>query len=467
MPHGHVDDGQATSTIQIGFQLGQSPVVPRRRAEHNHQVGRFPLVGRGPHPCRADADVSGPGKILLVDRLCRAKTVQHGLVAAIETSEQDLPSLLPERVVVLARAVVFRSGQQYDIWEATYSPMGEDGYPVRLWDKETGEIDHEVAAYWRENYDLRHILERDWATLGPKLEGKLHIYTGDMDNFYLNNAVMEMEAWMRTTENPHYPGFFMYGRGRGHCYSGPEVFPVILIHHFMDWPVYKERWTQEMLSAIMQNYAPTDVLAETIVYQPTEVGMGEITVLEVCPGAPWRLPTSGTLGMWWITYQLAFMGEGYENRVPVYAVADGLLMRRSDWNDAVAILHDDPVRQGEKVWSFYGGMANSMDEQSFVVSDFPPDSVGVPVNAGQLLGYQGMWSGEQGAPIWVHLHFAVVAALEDGSFPEEIVSLVAEGEQAKTEPQFALDPSPYLGTIRSQIMGIPTWLPLRCLEDMP
>ena len=246
-----------------------------------------------------------------------------------------------------------------------------------------------------------------------------------------------------------------------------QEFPVILIHHFMDWPVYKERWTQEMLSAIMQHYEPTEVLAETIVYQPTEVGRGDITVLEVCPGAPWRLPTSGTLGMWWITYQLAFMGEGYENSVPVYAVADGLLMRRPDWNDAVAILHDDPVRQGEKVWSFYGGMANSMGEHSFVVPDFPPDSAGVPVTAGQLLGYQGMWSGELGSPIWVHLHFAVVPALEDGAFPNDIVSLVAEGEQGKSEPQFALDPSPYLGTIRSQVMGVPTWLPLHCLENIP
>jgi hypothetical protein len=51
-----------------------------------------------------------------------------------------------------------RSGQQFDIWEATYSPMGENGYPMRLWDKESGEIDHEVAEYWRENYDLMHIL---------------------------------------------------------------------------------------------------------------------------------------------------------------------------------------------------------------------------------------------------------------------------------------------------------------------
>ncbi len=76
-----------------------------------------------------------------------------------------------------------RSGDQWDIWEAVYSPMGADGYPKRLWDKRTGVIDRTVAAYWREHYDLRHILERDWETLGPKLEGKIHIYVGDMDNY--------------------------------------------------------------------------------------------------------------------------------------------------------------------------------------------------------------------------------------------------------------------------------------------
>ena len=82
-----------------------------------------------------------------------------------------------------------RSGGQWDIWEATYSPQNEDGYPTRIWDKYTGDINHEVAAYWRENYDLRHILERDWDKLGDKLKGKIHIYCGDMDNYYLNNAV--------------------------------------------------------------------------------------------------------------------------------------------------------------------------------------------------------------------------------------------------------------------------------------
>lgn len=113
-----------------------------------------------------------------------------------------------------------RSGQQYDIWEATYSPMGEDGYPVRLWDKETGEIDHEVAEYWKENFDLRYILERDWAKLGPKLEGKLHIYVGDMDNYYLNNAVYLTEQFLENTIDPYYGGEIDYGDRAEHCWNG-------------------------------------------------------------------------------------------------------------------------------------------------------------------------------------------------------------------------------------------------------
>jgi hypothetical protein len=82
-----------------------------------------------------------------------------------------------------------RSGDQWDIWQAVYSPVGEDGYPKPIWDKVTGQIDPSVAAYWRDHYDLGHILKRDWPKLGKKLEGKIHIYCGNGDNFYLNNAV--------------------------------------------------------------------------------------------------------------------------------------------------------------------------------------------------------------------------------------------------------------------------------------
>lgn len=118
-----------------------------------------------------------------------------------------------------------RSGGQWDAWEAVYSPMGEDGYPMRIWDKKTGEIDHEVAAYWKENYDMRHILERDWETLGPKLAGKLHVFVGDMDNYHLNNAVYLLEDFLESTTEPYYDGFIDYGDRQEHCWNGDQNNP--------------------------------------------------------------------------------------------------------------------------------------------------------------------------------------------------------------------------------------------------
>jgi len=118
-----------------------------------------------------------------------------------------------------------RSGDQWDIWQAVYSPVGDDGYPKPIWDKLTGEIDHEVAAYWREHYDLVHILQRDWPTLGPKVAGKLHIYVGEMDNYYLNNAVYLAEEFLESTANPYYAGEVDYGARDEHCWNGDHTRP--------------------------------------------------------------------------------------------------------------------------------------------------------------------------------------------------------------------------------------------------
>jgi hypothetical protein len=118
-----------------------------------------------------------------------------------------------------------RSGQQWDIWEAVYSPQGPDGYPQRIWDKRTGEINRDVAAYWREHYDLVHIMRRDWATLGPKLTGKVNIYCGDMDNYYLNNAVYLAEDFLASTEEPYYEGEVTYGDRAEHCWNGDPTLP--------------------------------------------------------------------------------------------------------------------------------------------------------------------------------------------------------------------------------------------------
>jgi hypothetical protein len=112
-----------------------------------------------------------------------------------------------------------RSGGQWDIWEAVFSPVGSDGYPARIWDKATGAIDAKIAQYWREHFDIGHILRRDWATLGPKLRGKLTINVGLSDNFYLNNAVYLVEDFLKTAKPPA-DASIDYGARDEHCWSG-------------------------------------------------------------------------------------------------------------------------------------------------------------------------------------------------------------------------------------------------------
>ncbi len=117
-----------------------------------------------------------------------------------------------------------RSGDQFDIWQAVYSPQGKDGYPLPIFDKTTGVIDHKTAEYWREHYDLDAILQRDWTTLGPKLQGKLHIYVGSDDTYFLNNAVYLMQDFLDKTGTPGYgvpyEGEVKYGPRAEHCWNG-------------------------------------------------------------------------------------------------------------------------------------------------------------------------------------------------------------------------------------------------------
>jgi hypothetical protein len=125
----------------------------------------------------------------------------------------------------LALGTRSRSGDQWDIWEAVYSPVGPDGYPRRIWDKLTGRIDREVAEFWREHYDLSHIIVRDWKTLGPRLRGKLHLYAGDMDNYYLNNAVYLTEERLRALTDPPAEAEVDYGDRAEHCWNGDHTRP--------------------------------------------------------------------------------------------------------------------------------------------------------------------------------------------------------------------------------------------------
>ena len=144
-----------------------------------------------------------------------------------------------------------RSGEQWDIWQAVFSPIGEDGYPKPIWDKMTGIIDHSVAEYWKEHYDLRYILERDWKTLGPKLKGKIRIYVGDMDYFYLNNAVYLMEDFLKTTKDPYYDGYIEYGDRFGHCWSGDKMHSC-----FHAAFTYIQRFAPEMKAHMLKTAPP-------------------------------------------------------------------------------------------------------------------------------------------------------------------------------------------------------------------
>ncbi len=117
-----------------------------------------------------------------------------------------------------------RSGEQFDIWQAVFGPVGKDGYPQPIFDKETGVIDRTVAEYWKEHYDLRAILQRNWPTLGPKLQGKLHVYVGSADTYFLNDAVYYLEDFLKTADPP-YEGEVKYGDRAEHCWNGDPKLP--------------------------------------------------------------------------------------------------------------------------------------------------------------------------------------------------------------------------------------------------
>src|SRR5215469_13953163 len=118
-----------------------------------------------------------------------------------------------------------RSGEKFDIWQAVYGPVGNDGYPQPIFDKETGEIDPATARYWKEHFDLSAILAKQWTMLGQKLAGKTHVYVGSADTYFLNDAVYYLEDVLKATQNPPYGGEVKYGDRAEHCWNGDPHLP--------------------------------------------------------------------------------------------------------------------------------------------------------------------------------------------------------------------------------------------------
>ena len=95
--------------------------------------------------------------------------------------------------------------------DAILGPVGSNGYPRPLWSRTTGQIDREVADFWREHADLAYYAQTNWSKIGPQLDGKLHFYVGDMDEFYRNAGVHLFEEFLQTTQQPHCAASFVYG----------------------------------------------------------------------------------------------------------------------------------------------------------------------------------------------------------------------------------------------------------------
>ena len=113
----------------------------------------------------------------------------------------------------------YRSGGQWAIWNAVFAPVAEDGYPKPIWDPLTGEIDQDVANWAQQNFDVRYRLEQNWSELGPKLVGKIHVFCGRMDNYYLEQGVYRLEEFLESAQNPEYGGRFEYGDRGGHGWN--------------------------------------------------------------------------------------------------------------------------------------------------------------------------------------------------------------------------------------------------------
>jgi hypothetical protein len=111
------------------------------------------------------------------------------------------------------------SGRDWASWNAVYSPRGKNGEPQPVW-FDDGRIDKRVAEAWKK-YDLKLFVEKNWPTLGPKLAGgKVNVWVGDADDYYLNAAVHRLKASVARLKDPPFDGRILIEMRAGHTNGG-------------------------------------------------------------------------------------------------------------------------------------------------------------------------------------------------------------------------------------------------------
>lgn len=160
-----------------------------------------------------------------------------------------------------------------------------------------------------------------------------------------------------------------------------------------------------------------------------------------CGSAPFLIPSDGYIGFLWddsfrVGHRhqgIDIFGGGDVNQTPVIAAYAGYLTRLPDWKSTLIIrVPQDPLQPERQIWTYYTHLADSQGV-STILEQFPPGTYERYVEAGELLGYQGNYSGTPGSPVGVHLHFSIVLDDGEGHFRNEL------------EIENTLDPSPYLG----------------------
>lgn len=174
---------------------------------------------------------------------------------------------------------------------------------------------------------------------------------------------------------------------------------------------------------------------------PEKYSHWSIKALDQCANAPFLLPTDGYIGyLWDDSFRPGHRHQGIDifagkvpGVTPVYAVYDGYLTRQSDWKSSLIVrVPEDPINPQRQIWLYFTHLAMK-DGTSLIDPSFPPGTNEKPVKAGDLLGYQGNYSGDPAAPVGVHLHFSIVKDDGTGKYMNEL------------KIQNTIDPSPYLG----------------------
>jgi len=163
-----------------------------------------------------------------------------------------------------------------------------------------------------------------------------------------------------------------------------------------------------------------------------------------CGDAPFLVPSEGFVAFFWgDRYLTGRLHQGIDifgpsgpdglGETPVVAAYDGYLTRLTEWKSAVILRHpNDPLMPGRQIWTFYTHMAD-LEGNSFIQPMYPAGTYEAYVRAGELLGYQGNYSGDPGNPTGMHVHFSIVLDNGRGEFRNEL------------DIGNTLDPSPYLG----------------------